>query len=189
MAGAKMSLSDLASLGSFVSGVAVLISLVFLYFQLRQVNAQVRQAERNQRALLQHGRAGRAADTNFELANRAELLSRVALGDRAVTGDDFRRFHYVSQAIFFGFEDTYYHHCQGMLDDASFESSLASMRAWLAMPGSRAWWRTTREWREPGFRAVVDALEEAAPLGPRADIVVVWKEELAREQARVAAPL
>ncbi len=63
-----MTLSDLASLGSFVSGAAVLISLVFLYFQIRQVNAQVRQAERNQRALLQQGRAGRAADTNFEMA-------------------------------------------------------------------------------------------------------------------------
>jgi hypothetical protein len=47
-----MSLSDLASLGSFVSGFAVLISLIFLYFQLRQVNRQVRQAEINQRSLV-----------------------------------------------------------------------------------------------------------------------------------------
>lgn len=34
-----MSRSDLASLGSFVSGFAVLVSLVFLYFQLRQMNS------------------------------------------------------------------------------------------------------------------------------------------------------
>jgi hypothetical protein len=45
-----MSLSDLASIGSFVSGFAVLVSLIFLYFQLRQIHAQVLQEEKNQQA-------------------------------------------------------------------------------------------------------------------------------------------
>ena len=47
-----MSLPDLASLGSFVSGIAVLGSLVFLYLQMRQIGAQIEQAERNQRAAI-----------------------------------------------------------------------------------------------------------------------------------------
>ena len=51
-----MSLSDLASLGSFVSGVAVLVSLVFLYFQLGNLNRQVTQAEKNQRAAIHQAR-------------------------------------------------------------------------------------------------------------------------------------
>jgi len=50
-----MSLSDLASLGSFVSGVAVLISLIYLALQ-------VRQAEKNQRSLMQQGQANRICD-------------------------------------------------------------------------------------------------------------------------------
>ena len=41
-----MSLSQLAEIGSFVSGVAILASLIFLYFQLRQINKQVKQAEK-----------------------------------------------------------------------------------------------------------------------------------------------
>jgi hypothetical protein len=57
-----MTLSDLAALGSFVSGVAVMVSLVFLYFQVRQVNLQVRQAERNQRATIAQVRAGRSVE-------------------------------------------------------------------------------------------------------------------------------
>jgi hypothetical protein len=61
-----MSLSDLASLGSFVSGVAVLASLV--YFQLRQVNAQVRQTEKNQQALIRQARTDRVTSTNIGLA-------------------------------------------------------------------------------------------------------------------------
>lgn len=50
-----MSLSDLAALGSFVGGVAVLVSLIFLYFQLRQIGAQMAQADNNQRALMSWG--------------------------------------------------------------------------------------------------------------------------------------
>ena len=57
-----MSLSDLASLGSFVSGVGVLISLIFLYFQVRQVNAQVGQAEKNQQAAIRQERSAKVSD-------------------------------------------------------------------------------------------------------------------------------
>ena len=44
-----MSLSDLAALGSFISGVAVVVTLVFLLVQMRQTN-------RNQKSLMQQGR-------------------------------------------------------------------------------------------------------------------------------------
>ena len=61
-----MSLSVLASLGSAISGFAVLISLVFLYFQLRQVTEQIRQAERNQRATIAQFRASRTVDAMLQ---------------------------------------------------------------------------------------------------------------------------
>ena len=64
-----MSLSDLASLGSFVSGLAVLISLVLLFFQLRQLNQQVRQTERNQQASIRHGRITRGVDIQLARAD------------------------------------------------------------------------------------------------------------------------
>jgi hypothetical protein len=47
-----MSLTDLASIGSLVSGVAVLFSLLF-------VGIQIRQSNRNQRSLMQQGRSVR----------------------------------------------------------------------------------------------------------------------------------
>ena len=49
MVGANMSLSDLASIGSLVSGVAVLGSLIYLALQ-------VRQTDRNQQAAIRHSR-------------------------------------------------------------------------------------------------------------------------------------
>ncbi len=56
-----MSLSVLASLGSFVSGFAVLISLIYLALQ-------VRQTERNQQVSIRHSRATRIVELHLALA-------------------------------------------------------------------------------------------------------------------------
>ena len=64
-----MSLTDLASLGSFISGVAVLLSLIFLYYQLRQLRAQVRQAEKYQQTLVKQARTSRVMEVNARLAD------------------------------------------------------------------------------------------------------------------------
>jgi len=71
-----MSLSDLASLGSFVSGVAVVITLIFLLLQMRQAN-------RNQRAMMQLGRATRSSEYYLRMMD-PELIR---LGMRAAACD------------------------------------------------------------------------------------------------------
>ena len=53
-----MSLSDLAALGSFISGIAVIVTLVFLLVQTRQTL-------KNQRSLMQQGRTARIVDLIF----------------------------------------------------------------------------------------------------------------------------
>ena len=71
-----MSLSDLASLGSFVSGVAVLATLILVFFQMRQANL-------NQRSLMQQARASRAM--NLIMA-QAEPAFSAALTRAGVQG-------------------------------------------------------------------------------------------------------
>ena len=68
-----MPLSDLAAIGSFVSGAAVLVSLVFLYFQLGQVRKQIALAEKNQRAIMQQGRAARSAENIMGLGDSFKM--------------------------------------------------------------------------------------------------------------------
>ena len=53
-----MSLSDLAALGSFISGIAVVVTLVLLLVQTRQTL-------RNQRSLMQQGRTARIIDVIY----------------------------------------------------------------------------------------------------------------------------
>jgi hypothetical protein len=59
-----MTLSDLASIGSLVSGVAVLVSLIYLALQ-------VRQAEKNQRALMNQGTVARVSESILGFAQPA----------------------------------------------------------------------------------------------------------------------
>src|SRR5215472_15316035 len=103
-----MSLSDLASLGSVVSGFAVLISLIYLALQ-------VRQTERNQQASIRHSRATRAVDLQLALADPglANVTIRANLDSEALTELELRQFLSLSRAVFFHFEDSFYQHEEG----------------------------------------------------------------------------
>lgn len=177
-----MSLSGLASIGSLISGVAVLISLIYLALQ-------VRQAERNQRALMQQGRADRNANVNLRTAER-DMVDAVFSGndgaeDLSLT--EFRQFYLAFSAALWGFEDTFFQHRHKMLANAMFESSVATMRAAFSRPGYRAAWTLTRARRDPTFRAFVDQLIEEARAVPPVDIFGAWKVLVAEE--RSAAPM
>jgi hypothetical protein len=80
-----MKLSDLASIGSLISSAAVLISLVYLALQIRQ-------AERNQRALIHQGRASRMIALTASLIRGSSTdISLLFLGQtrlRMVNTDD-----------------------------------------------------------------------------------------------------
>src|SRR5450755_1342360 len=82
-----MSLSDLAALGSFISGLAVLASLGFLYFQMRQVAEQVRQADRNQRAanVLQTIRFSNAFNVGLMQPELSRIQLKLVRGDTDLT--------------------------------------------------------------------------------------------------------
>jgi hypothetical protein len=78
-----MSLSDLASLGSFVSGFAVLVTLVLLLLQMRQSN-------QNQRALMSQGNIDRIGNILRWLAEPhiADLDFRAREGETKFTNHE-----------------------------------------------------------------------------------------------------
>jgi hypothetical protein len=61
-----MSLSDLAALGSFISGIAVVISFVFL-------GLQIRQADKNQKEMLASDWASRATEHRVVILSIAQF--------------------------------------------------------------------------------------------------------------------
>jgi len=172
-----MTLSDLASIGSFVSGIAVLVSLVYL-------SLQIRQNTKHSQALIQQGRAARISESALRLAELAESegLERCFQGSAEVSNNDVRRFLFLCRSIFISAEDSFFQHRQGLLDRAAFDSFKSSLRSGMGSPGIATAWKMTREMYEPDFRDFMD--RTMGDLTGEADVEA---RGLARWKAVVAA--
>jgi len=134
-----MSLSDLASLGSFVSGLAVLTSLLYLALQ-------VRQTERNQQISIRHSRVSRIVELELALADPsvASAWAHGSSGPQEITQTELSQFTNLCRAFFFHFEDSFYQREEGLLNDDAFETVVAGARLLARNPGLRAAWRSSR---------------------------------------------
>src|SRR5471030_741503 len=132
-----MSLSDLAAIGSFISGVAVLISFVFLAFQLRQ-NA------RNQRATVHNERTALTQDIALGIASSkesSEVFRRGSEADATLDTADCNRYLGYALSAFWAYEEFFYQHRDGMIDEARWATNVRRLRSMVAQPGYRAAWR------------------------------------------------
>jgi hypothetical protein len=174
-----MSLSDLALMGSLVSSIAVLISLIYLALQ-------VRQAERNQQASIRQGRATRAVDIILAAGepSYAEALPKGTAGSTVITLAEFGQFTAIYGAFLASAEDTFLQHKEGLLSEAVFASFRESWRQTLAQPGVRALWKLRRHGFEAGFVAFMDMLMVEAPTPAASDFLAAWKAEVETQKAR-----
>jgi hypothetical protein len=179
-----MSLSDLAALGSFISGVAVLVSLIFLYFQLRQVNAQVIQAERNQRALMQQGRANRTSENCFNVAepDLSSIYGRGVSGDESLTAEQLDQFMMLTRAGLISIEDSFLQNRGGPLDTVAFDSFVAGVRFIFTLPGMRAAWRLSAHQFGKEFASFMNGMMEEIEVAPEGGRLMHWIEALKSEK-------
>jgi hypothetical protein len=177
-----MSLSNLAAIGSFVSGFAVLVSLIYL-------GLQVKQAERNQRALMQQGRSTQQVD--LLLRNCEQQISRTRLrsyaGDVTMDDQEVDTAIYLSLANWRCFEDGFLQHKAGTIDEASFLSDTAIIRFIFTYPSQRATWRLVRDRFAPDFRDFADKImRETKASQPPAE-AQVWRRYVSEELAAAAS--
>ncbi len=162
-----MSLSDLAAFGSFVSGVAVLVSLLFLYVQLRQIGKQIRQTEKNQKAAIGQGRTNRMVEISLRAAEPGlapALVNAASNADDITPHQLFQLLNY-SRALFLNAEDTYYQHAGGLLEDGPYEGFVNAIRGTVASPWMRYMWQASRGFYGPEFVRWMDGLAEQTPVG------------------------
>ncbi|HEX3407755.1 MAG TPA: hypothetical protein VHS81_11000 [Caulobacteraceae bacterium] len=173
-----MALSDLASLGSLASGVAVLISLVYLALQ-------VRHAEKYQRAQISHSRATRGIDiqTNFSAPGIAEAVVRARKGATDLEEMELYLFNAYQTALFVHWEDSFYQHTDGLMSDRAFKTATNLMRAALTNVATRVVWRRSNSAFDANFRRFIDGLQAEASVAPFNLALDEWKAEVATELA------
>ena len=119
-----MTLSDIASIGSLVSGIAVLISLIYL-------GQQIRQNSRHTRALILQGRVDRVVSHHVAIASTDLVAAWIAENGSTPTPDEIRRRQFQLQGIAYNvsWEDTFVQHENGLLGEEQF----ADFRAQIAL--------------------------------------------------------
>jgi hypothetical protein len=185
-----VTLSDLAAIASLSSGAAVLVSLVLLYFQLREMNAQSRLNVHHTRAMIQQTRNERII--NNVLLNASDpavnaLQMRGDAGDPALTPEQIIGYFNLCTAELIFAEDSFYQHRDGLIDDERH----AGMVFWFrhvraAKPGFRATWRVMRGTMGADFIRFADGVMAQMAASEAADdraTATLWHRLVAEEQA------
>jgi hypothetical protein len=179
-AGATMSLSELASLGTIVSGFAVLASLIYLALQ-------VRQTERNQQISIRHSRVSRIVELHLALANSAmaDAWFHGSGSPQDLTQTELSQFISLCRALFFHFEDSFYQREEGLLNDEAFETVVAGVRLLARSPGFRATWKIARPNFGGRFANFMDEVIAGSATESPVDLSLeAWKVAFASEASR-----
>ena len=169
-----MSFSDLGNLGALASAVAVLASLVYL-------NIQVRQTERNQRALLNQAVATRAVDVlRWRGEERiATLLARVESGEVTFTPTEISQLSFMLRVTVAMNQDSHLQHGVGLVDQRTLDMTLGGLRGHLRWPLFRTIWSMIRAEFPRETAELVDQVMAATPLAEPRDLPGELKRRLA----------
>lgn len=157
-----------------LSNLAVLASVIFL---VRQMN----QSTRHQQATMRHGRVQQLQMIYLQASQSdfVDVLTRGLAGDASMDGRDCNRFVWFAATMFNMFEDMFAQHRDGIIDKETFASAISSMRAQLAMPGTRAAWMVIRGRYGSKYVDYVDCLIAATSMDGAPDLSTSWRRFVA----------
>jgi hypothetical protein len=169
-----MTLADLASIGGLVSGLAVLVSLAYL-------SLQVRQTERNQRALMNQGVISRGVSLGvfFTQPHINNLWTRVLSGETEFTAPEIFQLNMTMRTQLLNLQDAFVQHGAGLIDNITFENALNITTANMAQPIYRALWFRNRDTYAPGMKGLVDRIIRQSTVAEPVDFVGQLKSDLA----------
>jgi len=148
----------LGNIGDFVGGLAVVVTLIYLAFQIRQNTRQPEQG-------LQVSRAQTLRDTfnacawTLQVARDPELATLYARGmtqPEALSSDEQVRFLFLMGTAFGEVEKNHLTFEQGLLTDDRWESQLRTLRMYLKQPGGAYYWERFRPMHRSVFAQVVE---------------------------------
>lgn len=171
--------TQLSSIISALSGVAVLVSLVFVILQLRV-------AVKNQQAMIRTFRASRLVELNMAAANPsfADAWFKGMAGAADISDTQFAQFLHGCRATFANSEDAFYQYREGLLNKAAFSSFSATVKFEFLSLGYRVAWRNSRGMYGKEFVEFMDGNLNEAAIRPASDRLTQWKADLVAEQSR-----
>ena len=164
------SLQALASLAEILSGVAVVISLVYLATQVRQ-STRAHQTENYARAL------DRVATMQAMLSHDGEwsrVFSRGVIDPSSLTPSQRTQLTWSLYEAFGAFEFMFYASKNDAIPDEVWKRWSEATAWWLTFPGVRAWWNARPVPFTESFTTFVDSLIRENPTDAQA--MKRWRE-------------
>jgi len=163
-----MTLADLADLSQVISCGIVFISVIFLARQLHQ-------AEINQQALIQQGRAARISTLSQQMAQ--DGVSRAwekGIYGNPISLSELHQFRYLCRAMFMSAEDSFFQYRRKVLHEEGFESFRKSIEVMMRLPGLQAMWRQTAPMYGANFAKFMNDVVARVPVDTDVDELTHW---------------
>lgn len=150
-----MDWNAIQSVADAASAVAVVGSIFYLAFQIRQNTI-------SNRITARQNSTDHFTTFTYVMMQDPELRNIWNRGRRSMgtlSESEVEVFHYINQTLTFYYSSQHFQYRQGALDEIEWAQSLGLIQSsWLESPGTREWWRSLDKRRvtEP-FRQLIEA--------------------------------
>ena len=134
-----MKLEQWASVAEIVSAAAVIVSLIYVGYQINQNTKEVRASNRQELV-------NRAVDATRDLAINPEVAAVIAKARNNENLNDRERtqYGYVIRSVLYDVQEAFLLHREGRLDDGYWETRGALTRVYLKSEAARAVYETEK---------------------------------------------
>lgn len=159
-------LDALGNVGEFVGSIGVLVSLIYLAIQIKR-STETERTSTYQTVVSEFGRMNQTLATNPDLT----ILYVRAMEDVAGLDDtEMARVSQVFYMTFRFFENMYYQHRKGYIEDDVWIGWKRMMLTYFARPGFQTWWEHRRDLFNESFAHFLESAEIDRPVPPYAEI-------------------
>jgi hypothetical protein len=167
-----MNWQAIGAIGELVGGLAVVLSLVYVGFQVRQNSRQIDQNSRQLEATMYHA-SGEGFNRWWSLIARDEAVADLwkrGLAGEELSPTDKLRFNSMAMMLFSTLENNFHQFQLGSLRRNTLEISKSSWERLLTSPGGSAWWeREARRSFTPEFVKTIETQLSVAESANPAD--------------------
>jgi hypothetical protein len=154
MEAATMSLQDFTNLAQIAASLGVIVSLIFVGYQMRQNTSQLTRNEHNS-TMAQWSTIRMAVVANRDVA---DIWGKGLRGESALDVTDQFRLEQLLEEQLWAAYHVWERTKRGILKEGSFQEAVAPLTpAWLSTPRGAQWWSAAKRNFPPLFVADVDA--------------------------------
>jgi len=147
-----MDLTQLANLGEFIGGVAVLVTLVYLAVQIRH---NTRAVTRSTQQELWSNITGLSSQIT-QNADSATLILASDHPDRSLSPEDTMRFERFATSLLGDYESAYSQWLEGIFESKHWVAHDAYYRDQIRAQGIRTFWKSHKHWFFRDFVTYID---------------------------------